>query len=167
MLLGKNIHFILIFFIILLFSGCIRTVEINSDLIAKNKLSQITPNNPTSHLEYLFYEEFNQNVGSSTKNKAYKLDYSLKVSNTQTLTISQNSSNLEYTDVTVIFKVIDINDGEIIHKGKISSEATSGAIASLYGQAQSSKFARERLAVLLAQRVYQNLYLYFLENLTQ
>ena len=167
MLLGKNIHFIFIFLITLLLSGCIRTAEINSDLIAKNKLSQITPNSPTSHLEYLFYEQFNRTVGESTKNKAYKLDYSLKVSNTQTLTVSQNSSNLEYTDVTIIFKVIDNNNGEVMHKGKISSEATSGAVASLYGQAQSSRFARERLAVLLAQRVYQNLYLYFLENVTQ
>ncbi len=148
-------------------SGCIRTAGINSDLIAKNKLSQITPNSPTSHLEYLFYEEFNQTVRRSTNNNAYKLDYSLKVSNTQTLTISQNSSNLGYTDVTIVFKVIDNNSGEVIHKGKISSEATSGAVASLYGQAQSSKFARERLAVLLAQRVYQNLYLYFLENVTE
>ena len=148
-------------------SGCIRTVEINSDLIAKNKLSQITPNSPTSHLEYLFYEQFNKTVGKSTKNRAYKLNYSLKVSNTQTLSISQNSSNLEYTDVTVSFNVIDNNSGAVIHKGKISSEATSGAVASLYGQAQSSKFARERLAVLLAQRVYQNLYLYFLENVTE
>ncbi len=166
-MLGKNIHFILIFLITLLLSGCIRTAGINSDLIAKNKLSQITPNSPTSHLEYLFYEEFNRTVRSSTNNNAYKLDYSLKVSNTQTLTISQNSSNLEYTDVTVIFKVIDNNTGAVIHKGKISSEATSGAVASLYGQSQSSKFSRERLAVLLAQRVYQNLYLYFLENVTQ
>ena len=148
-------------------SGCIRTAEINSDLIAKNKISQITPNSPTSHLEYLFYEQFNRTVGESTNNKAYKLDYSLKVSNTQTLTVSQNSSNLEYTDVTIIFKVIDNNNGEVMHKGKISSEATSGAVASLYGQTQSSRFARERLAVLLAQRVYQNLYLYFLENVTQ
>ena len=32
MLLGKNIHFILIFLITLLLSGCIRTIEINSDL---------------------------------------------------------------------------------------------------------------------------------------
>ncbi|GIS15612.1 MAG: hypothetical protein CM15mP117_10440 [Alphaproteobacteria bacterium] len=56
MLLGKNIHFKSIFLIILLLSGCIQTLEINSDLIAKNKLSQITPNSPTSHLEYLFYK---------------------------------------------------------------------------------------------------------------
>ena len=51
----------------LFLSGCIRTADINNDLIAKNKLSQITPNSPTSHLEYLFYKEFNQNVGRSTK----------------------------------------------------------------------------------------------------
>ena len=51
-------------------------------------------------------------------------------------------------------------------RDRISSEATSGAVASLYGQAQSSKFARERLAILLAHRVYQNLYLYFLEDVT-
>ena len=167
MLLGKNIHFILIFLIALLLSGCIGTAKTNSDLIAKNELSQITPNSPKSHLEYLFFEQFNQTVGRSTRNTAYKLDYSLKVSKTKTLTISQNSTNLEYTDVTVIFNLVDNNSGEIIHKGKISSEATSGAVASLYGQSQSSKFARERLVVLLAQRVYQNLYLYFLENVSQ
>ena len=92
------------------------------------------------------------------------LIYSLDVSNTQTLSVTQNSSNLKNTSVTVAFELKNIREGGLIHKGKIKSEATSGAVSGLFAQEQSEKFAQERLAILLAQRVYQNLYLYFLEN---
>ena len=92
------------------------------------------------------------------------LSYSLDVSYTQTLSVTQNSSNLKNTSVTVEFKLKNTRTGLLIHQGSISSEATSGAVSGLYAQEQSEKFAQERLAILLAQRVYQNLYLYFLEN---
>ena len=92
------------------------------------------------------------------------LTYSLNVSNTQTLSVTRNSSNLKNTFVTVEFKLKNTRTGQLIHQGSINSEATSGAVSGLYAQEKSEKFAQERLAILLAQRVYQNLYLYFLEN---
>ena len=165
MLFGKNYFYFILFLIISLFLGCAGTIDTARDLQVKDKLSRITANSPTSHIELLFYDKFNQIIQNSTKAADYKLDYSLIVSNTQTLTIKENSSNLKHTVVTVDFKLL--YRGKIIHKGKINTEATSGAVSSLYSQGQSSKFARERLAILLAQRVYQNLYLYFLENLNE
>ena len=165
MLSDKSYFLLTSCLIILFFAGCTGTVNTGRDLQVKDKLSQITANRPTSHLELLLYEKFNQIVRNSNKKSHFKLAYSLIVSNTQTLTIRQNSSNLKHTNVTVIFELIDVRTEKVIHKGKISSEATSGAVSSLYSQSKSSKFAQERLAILLAQRVYQNLYLYFFENL--
>ena len=164
MLLDKNYFRLTACLIILSFWSCTGTFNTERDLQVKDKLSQITADKPTSHIELLLYEKFKQIVRNSSKDSNYKLAYSLLVSNTQTLTIRQNSSNLKHTSVTVIFELIDSRNGKVIHKGKISSEATSGAVSSLYSQSKSSKFAQERLAILLAQRVYQNLYLYFLEN---
>ena len=163
MLSDKSYFLLTSCLIILFFAGCTGTVNTDRDLQVKEKLSQITANRPTSHLELLLYEKFNQIVRNSNKKSNYRLAYSLLVSNTQTLTIRQNSSNLKHTNVTVIFELINVQTEKVIHKGRISSEATSGAVSSLYSQSKSSKFAQERLAILLAQRVYQNLYLYFLE----
>ena len=165
MLLVKNYFYLVLCLILLLTSGCTGTNNTERELKVKNRLSEIIVNSPTSHAGLLFYERFNQIIRNSDEPKKFKLSYSLIISNSQTLTIRQNSSNLKHTSVTVEFKLIEIQNGKIMHEGKISSEATSGAVSSLYSQAQSSKFAQERLAILLAQRVYQNLYLYFLENL--
>ena len=165
MSLDRNCCRIVAFLIVLLFAGCNATLNKERVTQINESLSQITAIDPTTHIELLFYEKFNQIIPSASKTSSYKLAYSLIVSNTQTLTIRQNSSNLKHTTVTVEFNLINEQTGEVVHNGKISSEATSGAVSSLYQQEQSSKFAQERLAILLAQRVYQNLYLYFLDNL--
>ena len=61
--------------------------------------------------------------------------------------------------------MIDKQTKKIVHKGTITSQATSGAVSGIYAQEQSAKFAQERLALVLAERVYQDLYLYFLETI--
>ena len=135
-----------------------------NDVIVKDKLSQITAKDPKSNLELLFYKKFNHIARSTPINANYILTYSLDVSRTQTLSVTQNSSNLKNTSLTVAFELKDVQTKQLIHQGEISSEATSGAVSGLYAQEQSERFAQERLAILLAQRVYQNLYLYFFEN---
>jgi len=139
-------------------------INTENDVFVKDKISQITARNPESHMELLFYKQFHHIARNMRMSANYMLTYSLDVSNTQTLSVTQNSSNLKNTAVTVAFKLKNTQTGELIHQGKIKSEATSGAVSGLYAQEQSEKFAQERLAILLAQRVYQNLYLYFLEN---
>ena len=164
MLWAKKQLYLTLWCIILLFTSCIGTIDTQNDVFVKDKISQITGQNPESHIELLFYKHFNHIARNTPINANYMLTYSLVVSNTQTLSVTQNSSNLKNTSVTVEFKLKNTRTGLLIHQGSISSEATSGAVSGLYAQEQSEKFAQERLAILLAQRVYQNLYLYFLEN---
>ena len=164
MLWAKKQLYLTLWCIILLFTSCIGTIDTQNDVFVKDKISQITGQNPESHIELLFYKNFNHIARNTPISANYMLTYSLDVSNTQTLSVTQNSSNLKNTSVTVEFKLKNTRTGLLIHQGSISSEATSGAVSGLYAQEQSEKFAQERLAILLAQRVYQNLYLYFLEN---
>lgn len=164
MLWAKKQLYLTLWCIILLFTSCIGTIDTQNDVFVKDKISQITAQNPESHIELLFYKHFNHIARNTPISANYMLTYSLDVSNTQTLSVTQNSSNLKNTSVTVEFKLKNTRTGLLIHQGSISSEATSGAVSGLYAQEQSEKFAQERLAILLAQRVYQNLYLYFLEN---
>ena len=160
----KKYFYLTSYLIILLFTSCIGTINTENDAFVKEKMSQITAKNAESHLELLFYKQFHHIARNTPVRANYMLIYSLDVSNTQTLSVTQNSSNLKNTSVTVAFELKNIREGGLIHKGKIKSEATSGAVSGLFAQEQSEKFAQERLAILLAQRVYQNLYLYFLEN---
>ncbi len=164
MLWAKKYFYLTLCCIILFLTSCIGASETGNDVLVKDKISQITAKNPKSHIELLFYKQFHHVARNSPMSESYKLTYSLDVSNTQTLSVTQNSSNLKNTSVTVKFELEDSRTGQSIHQGKIRSEATSGAVSGLYAQEQSEKFAQERLAILLAQRVYQNLYLYFLEN---
>ena len=164
MLWAKKKLYLTVWCIILLFTSCIGTIDTQNDVFVKNKISLITAQNPYSHIELLFYKQFNHIARNTPMSANYMLTYSFDVSNTQTLSVTQNSSNLKNTSVTVEFKLKNTRTGQLIHQGSISSEATSGAVSGLYAQEQSEKFAQERLAILLAQRVYQNLYLYFLEN---
>jgi PBP1b-binding outer membrane lipoprotein LpoB len=164
MLWAKKQLYLTLWCIILLFTSCIGAIDTQNDVFVKDKISQITAQNPESHIELLFYKHFNYIARNKPISTNYLLTYSFEVSNIQTLSVTQNSSNLKNTSVTVEFKLKDTSTGQSIHQGSISSEATSGAVSGLYAQEQSEKFAKERLSILLAQRVYQNLYLYFLEN---
>lgn len=164
MLWAKKQLYLTLSCIILIFTSCIGTIDTQNDVFVKDKISQITGQNPESHIELLFYKHFNHIARNTPISANYMLTYSLDVSYTQTLSVTQNSSNLKNTSVTVEFKLKNTRTGLLIHQGSISSEATSGAVSGLYAQEQSEKFAQKRLAILLAQRVYQNLYLYFLEN---
>ena len=160
----KNYFCLTLCCILLFFASCIGTINTENDVFVKDKISQIIAKNPESHIELLFYRQFHNVARNTPISAIYALNYTLDVSNTQTLSVTQNSSNLKITSVTVKFELKHIQTEQIIHKDKIRSEATSGAVSGLYAQEQSEKFAQERLTILLAQRVYQNLYLFFLEN---
>ena len=60
--------------------------------------------------------------------------------------------------------LMDLNNGNTLVTGNVVGDATFGAVTSLYGQDKSESHARERLAVLVAQRVVRRLQLYFLDQ---
>ena len=67
--------------------------------------------------------------------------------------------------MTAVFTLKRQDDGQILLSDRVTADATLGTVSSLFGQDQSEANARDRMAKLLAQRVVQQLQLYFLKNL--
>ena len=94
----------------------------------------------------------------------YNLISSISVSASSTLSVQGASSTLKKMNMTTSFKLQDLTTGETLIADSITADATLGAVTSLYGQDKSETHARERLAILLAQRVVRQLQLYFLNQ---
>ena len=96
-------------------------------------------------------------------NEAYLLNSTIKTTSSTTLSVQGAASSLKKMSMTTTFKLNDLETGKTLFSDSISGDATLGAVSSFYGQDKSESHARERLAILLAQRVGRRLQLYFLE----
>ena len=67
--------------------------------------------------------------------------------------------------MTAVFTLKKQYNGEVVLSDQVTADATLGTVSSLFGQDQSEDHARDRMAKSLAQRVVQQLQLYFLKNL--
>ena len=94
----------------------------------------------------------------------YDLISSISVSASSTLSVQGASSTLKKMSMTTNFALRSLATGETLITDSITADATLGAVTSLYGQDKSETHARERLAILLAQRVVRRLQLYFLNQ---
>ena len=92
----------------------------------------------------------------------YELTSSISVSASSTLSVQGASSTLKKMNMTVTFHLRHLDSGKTLISDSVTADATLGAVTSLYGQDKSETHARERLAILLAQRVVRRLQLYFL-----
>ena len=93
---------------------------------------------------------------------AYLLKSNISTSSSATLSVQGASSSLKKMSMTTTFQLKDLGTREILFTDTVSGNATLGAVSSFYGQDTSEIHARERLAILLAQRVVRKLQLYFL-----
>ena len=94
----------------------------------------------------------------------YELTSSILVSASSTLSVQGASSTLKKMSMKTSFELRSLTNGKIILADNITADATLGTVTSLYGQEKSEIHARERLAILLAQRVFRRLQLYFLDK---
>ena len=97
-------------------------------------------------------------------NEAYLLNSTINTTSSATLSVQGAASSLKKMSMTTTFELNDLQTGKTLYSDSISGDATLGAVSSFYGQDKSESHARERLAILLAQRVGQRLQLYFLKQ---
>ena len=96
--------------------------------------------------------------------ESYDLISSISVSASNTLSVQGANSTLKKMTMAAKFELRSVPNGETLIADSITADATLGAVTSLYGQDKSETHARERLAILLAQRVVRRLQLYFLNQ---
>ena len=95
----------------------------------------------------------------------YDLTSTISVSSSSTLSVRGVTSTFKKMTMTAVFTLKKQDDGEVLLSNQVTADATLGTVSSLFGQDQSEAHARDRMAKLLAQRVVQQLQLYFLKNL--
>ena len=103
----------------------------------------------------------NLHIGGKSS-EAYILRSTIETSSSATLSVQGASSSLKKMSMTTTFQLEDGETGKTLFTDSVSGNATLGAVSSFYGQDESESHARERLAILLAQRVRHRLQLYFL-----
>ena len=130
-----------------------------------HNLQQIAVNDASGREGQLYGRELRKLLhidGKGVEN--YNLVSSIAVSTSSTLSVQGASSTLKKMNMTAKFDLLDLTTGESLVADSIAADATLGAVTSLYGQDKSETHARERLAILLAQRVVRRLQLYFLNQ---
>ena len=130
----------------------------------QNQLQMITVQDINSREGQLYVRELRNlfHIGGKTKEK-YKVTTSISVSSSSTLSAAGASSTLKKMTMVASFALFDRKDGRNLLTGSVTGDATLGTVSSLFGQGKAETHARERLAILLAQRVVRRLQLYFLD----
>jgi len=149
----------------LIFAGCgdVTIRQLGTENL--QNLQQIAVKDATGREGQLYGRELRKllHIGGKTVEN-YDLISSISVSASSTLSVQGASSTLKKMSMTVNFDLSSLATGETLITDSITADATLGAVTSLYGQDKSETHARERLAILLAQRVVRRLQLYFLNQ---
>ena len=149
----------------MIFAAC-SNVDINQlDRNNQENLRKISVVNVSKREGQLYGREIRKLLYIGGKsNAAYQLTSSMKTSSSSTLSVQGTSSTLKKMSMSVSFELSDLKTGETLFKDDVVGDATFGAVTSLYGQDKSESHARERLAILMAQRVVRRLQLHFLDQ---
>ena len=131
----------------------------------QNSLKKITVTDVGSREGQIYTRELRKklHIGGKTS-EVYFLNSTITTTSPATLSVRGATSSLKKMSMTIAFELNGVDTGKTLFADSVSGDATLGAVSSFYGQDKSESHARERLAILLAQRVGRRLQLYFLEQ---
>lgn len=131
----------------------------------QNSLKKIVVTDIKSREGQIYTRELRKKLHIGGKSsEAYLLNSRIETTSSATLSVEGEASSLKKMSMTITFDLNNVETGKTLFADSVSGDATLGAISSFYGQDKSESHARERLAILLAQRVGRRLQLYFLEH---
>ena len=146
-------------------TACIDLSIHQLDQANQDNLKKITVADIGSREGQIYTRELRKklHIGGKTS-EAYFLKSTISTSSPATVSVQGTSSSLKKMSMTIDFELNDVDTGQTLFADSVSGDATLGAVSSFYGQDKSESHARERLAILLAQRVGRRLQLYFLKQ---
>ena len=139
--------------IVLSFLGCSNTINETKKLpsvildVQQDKYSLIFKNH--------FYKSF-QNYDKSLSEFIVKTN--LKFSTSKALS-NKGSDKLNIMKGTVDFKIFNSSNTKLIKSDSISSSINTGSVSSLYSVDENNNFAKERLSIYLASKLYRKVLL--------
>ena len=166
----QNIFWCVTRFVSIAFFGFVLTAcsDMNIHQLDQNSqgsLKKITVTDIRSREGQIYTRELRKKLHIGGKSsEAYLLNSTIKTTSSTTLSVQGAASSLKKMSMTTNFELVDLETRKTLFADSVSGDATLGAVSSFYGQDKSESHARERLAILLAQRVGHRLQLYFLEQ---
>ena len=85
----------------------------------------------------------------------------LSVSSSTTLSVRGSSSDLKKMTMSANITLTDRDTGAVVLSDTLSANATLGTVSSYFSQIRSDRHGKERLAMLLADRVASRIHLHF------
>ena len=156
------------FFVTMLFilAGCSGVNVVTLDSRIDTKISSVAVTDTGGRAGQLYNRALHRALyAKGESSPAYDLTSTISVSSSRTLSVRAATSTFKKMTMTAVFTLQKKEDGEVLLSEQVTADATLGTVSSLFGQDQSESHARDRMAKLLAQRVVQQLQLYFLKNL--
>ena len=156
-------NFLCIIFFALILGACsgVNIQQLGRD--NQSKLQEIAVIDINTRVGQLYGRELRKLLHIGGKlNEKYQLTSTINTTSSSTLSVQGAASSLKKMSMTATFQLSDSKTGETLFTHVVVGDATLGASTSFYGQDRSEAHARERLAILLAQRVVRRLQLYFL-----
>ena len=150
---------------IVMINGCSDTNIRQLDNDIQKSLQMVTVPDISTREGQLYVRELRNllNVGGKTHEK-YELKTEIHMTASSTLSVEGASSTLKKMSMRASFTLYDVKSGKSLFSDSIIADATLGTVSSVFGQGEAETHSKERLAVLLAQRVIRRLQLYFLEQ---
>jgi len=91
----------------------------------------------------------------------HDLSTALAVSSSSTLSVQGSSSDLKKMTMSATITLVDRGSGDVVLSDTLSANATLGTVSSYFSQIRSDRHGKERLAMLLADRVANRIHLHF------
>ena len=106
-------------------------------------------------LKHHFYKKFQKNDKNLVK---FIVKTNLKFNTSKALS-NKGSDKLNIIKATVNFTIFNSSNTKIIKSDSISSSINTGNVSSLYSVDENNNFAKERLSIYLASKLYRKILL--------
>ena len=109
----------------------------------------------------LYNRQIRKRLSDQQISATHDLSTVLSVSSSTTLSVQGSSSNLKKMTMSATITLVDRGSGEVVLNDTLSANATLGTVSSSFSQIRSERHGKERLAMLLADRVANRIHLHF------
>jgi len=109
----------------------------------------------------LFGRQLRKRLADQQIVATHDLSTTLSVSSSTTLSVRGSSSDLKKMTMSASITLTERASGNVVLSDTLSANATLGTVSSYFSQIRSDRHGKERLAMLLADRVANRIHLHF------
>lgn len=109
----------------------------------------------------LYNRQIQRRLSDQQVSPTHDLSTVLTVSSSTQLSVRGSNSKLKKMTMSAKITLVDRSSGKVVLNDSLSASATLGTVSSYFSEIRSERHGKERLAMLLADRVANRIHLHF------